>query len=221
MNTGFDDMISTTSGGLGMEGLVAFLLAFGFIIIILLLILFAFWIIALIARWKLFVKAGEAGWKALIPIYNDIVLSKIAGISGWWVGSAFLALIPLVIILVMFELSATSVLSSLFSGMLQLLFYAYIGFVYIYLHMKLAPKFGMSPVFGVLMAIPLWSDMTLPIMYMILGFGKAEYQGLGGVPTANDGYAKQMEDYNKAYAKYEEDVKKYNEEIARQDTDKK
>lgn len=45
------------------------------------------------AFWKIFTKAGEEGWKAIIPIYNMIVLLKIVGKPGWWF---FLFLIPIV-----------------------------------------------------------------------------------------------------------------------------
>lgn len=31
-----------------------------------------------VAYWKIFTKAGEAGWKSLIPIYNGYVLGNIA-----------------------------------------------------------------------------------------------------------------------------------------------
>jgi len=58
------------------------------------------WIIALVftalmvaAGWKIFIKAGEPGWAALIPIYNVIVLLKIAGKPAWWI---ILLLIPVV-----------------------------------------------------------------------------------------------------------------------------
>jgi uncharacterized membrane protein YoaK (UPF0700 family) len=47
--------------------------------------------------WKVFAKAGEPGWAAIIPIYNVIVFLKIAGRPWWWV---FLLLIPLVNIIV-------------------------------------------------------------------------------------------------------------------------
>ena len=43
--------------------------------------------------WKTFVKAGEPGWACIIPIYNIIVLLKIAGRPLWWF---ILLLIPLV-----------------------------------------------------------------------------------------------------------------------------
>jgi len=41
-------------------------------------------IIIIAAMWRVFEKAGEAGWKALIPIYNLYVLVAIAGKPWWW-----------------------------------------------------------------------------------------------------------------------------------------
>ena len=35
-----------------------------------LFIYFAILVVVLVAQWKLFSKAGEAGWKCLIPFYN-------------------------------------------------------------------------------------------------------------------------------------------------------
>jgi hypothetical protein len=45
------------------------------------------------AVWKIFTKAGEPGWAAIVPIYNLIVLMRIAGKPAWWF---LLVLIPLV-----------------------------------------------------------------------------------------------------------------------------
>ncbi len=45
------------------------------------------------ALWKIFQKAGEPGWAAIVPIYNLVVLLKIAGKPAWWV---LLMLIPIV-----------------------------------------------------------------------------------------------------------------------------
>ena len=53
-------------------------------------------VISLIAMWKIFTKAGEAGWKAIIPIYNIVTLFKIAGISPWFVLGYLAAIIPFV-----------------------------------------------------------------------------------------------------------------------------
>lgn len=41
-------------------------------------------IIAIIAWWKIFEKAGEKGWKALIPVYNTYILFKICGLKNWF-----------------------------------------------------------------------------------------------------------------------------------------
>jgi Family of unknown function (DUF5684) len=61
------------------------LCACGFELIVLALI-FASW-------WKIFDKAGEPGWAAIVPIYNMIVMCRIAGKPEWWV---LLLLIPFV-----------------------------------------------------------------------------------------------------------------------------
>ena len=37
------------------------------------------------SMWKIFSKAGQPGWAAIIPIYNFIVWCKIVGRSAWWV----------------------------------------------------------------------------------------------------------------------------------------
>ena len=51
----------------------------------------------LAAMWKVFTKAGQPGWAAIIPIYNLVVLAQIAGKPVWWV---LLMLIPIVNIVV-------------------------------------------------------------------------------------------------------------------------
>jgi hypothetical protein len=54
---------------------------------------FAFVILMIAALWKVFTKAGQPGWAAIIPIVNTYFLCKVAGRPGWWV---ILMLIPLV-----------------------------------------------------------------------------------------------------------------------------
>jgi hypothetical protein len=57
------------------------------------LIYVAFIVLYLVAGWVVYTKAGEQGWKSLIPIYNWYVLLKIVGRPGWWL---ILYLIPFV-----------------------------------------------------------------------------------------------------------------------------
>jgi hypothetical protein len=50
-------------------------------------------VLMIAGMWKVFAKAGEPGWAAIIPIYNVIVMLKIAGKPAWWF---ILFLIPVV-----------------------------------------------------------------------------------------------------------------------------
>ncbi len=45
------------------------------------------------SSWAIFSKAGEAGWKSLIPIYGAVVMLRIVGRPWWWV---LLLAVPLV-----------------------------------------------------------------------------------------------------------------------------
>src|SRR5262245_30646544 len=42
-------------------------------------------IVMLVGVWRVFEKAGEPGWAAIIPIYNLVVLLKITGYPIWFI----------------------------------------------------------------------------------------------------------------------------------------
>lgn len=48
------------------------------------------------AMWKVFEKAGQPGWAAIIPIYNIYIMTKIGGKPGWWVLMMFLPVINII-----------------------------------------------------------------------------------------------------------------------------
>jgi hypothetical protein len=73
--TGID---SSAAAGIGIVGTIIYL---------------AFIVFAVVVMWKVFVKAGQPGWAAIIPIYNIYVWLKVAGRPGWWL---ILMLIPFV-----------------------------------------------------------------------------------------------------------------------------
>ncbi|HVB90754.1 MAG TPA: DUF5684 domain-containing protein [Acidimicrobiales bacterium] len=60
---------------------------------VLLIIYLAVIVFEIAAFWRMFVKAGQPGWAAIIPIYNYYIMLKIIGRPGWWL---ILFLIPLV-----------------------------------------------------------------------------------------------------------------------------
>jgi hypothetical protein len=47
--------------------------------------------------WKVFAKAGQPGWAAIVPIFNMYALCKVAGRPGWWTLLMFLPAVNLVI----------------------------------------------------------------------------------------------------------------------------
>lgn len=75
----------------GSEMLAFALLGGGLLIILLIIASF----------WKVFVKAGQAGWKSLIPFYNIYVLLQIAGCPSWWLLMFFLPVVNIYFMVVM------------------------------------------------------------------------------------------------------------------------
>lgn len=49
------------------------------------LIYLAIIVVMIASFWKIFDKAGEPGWAAIVPIYNVVVLLKIVGRPVWWI----------------------------------------------------------------------------------------------------------------------------------------
>lgn len=52
----------------------------------LLVVILVMYVLLIIANWKIFTKAGEAGWASLVPIYNGYVLFKISwDVKYFWI----------------------------------------------------------------------------------------------------------------------------------------
>lgn len=49
-------------------------------------------------QWRVYAKAGQPGWAAIIPIYNIVVLLEMTGKPVWWI---ILFLIPIVNLIIM------------------------------------------------------------------------------------------------------------------------
>ncbi|MDF1563660.1 MAG: DUF5684 domain-containing protein [Deltaproteobacteria bacterium] len=74
--------------------------------IVVLLIQLAIAVLMIASMWKIFVKAGQPGWAAIVPIYNAVVLLQVAGKPIWWIVLFFIPLVNFVIaILVMVALA--------------------------------------------------------------------------------------------------------------------
>ena len=93
---------------------------------IFLVLYFAFIIFLVASIWKIFTKAGQPGWAALVPIYNLVVLLQVVGRPIWWI---VLMLIPLVN-LVIFIMVAIDLAKSFGKGAGFGIGLAFLGFIF-------------------------------------------------------------------------------------------
>lgn len=69
-------------------------------------VVIALLVLTIVASWKIYTKAGKAGWASLIPIYNTVVMFQIVGLNpwllcillvpfvGWIAGIVFVIMVP-------------------------------------------------------------------------------------------------------------------------------
>ena len=57
-------------------------------------------VLMIISQWKLFTKAGEPGWAAIVPLYNTYVLFKISWGNGWFFLLLLIPIVNLVILII-------------------------------------------------------------------------------------------------------------------------
>lgn len=143
----FNDL-ANVGAGLAVFFIILFIIALGLAIFL------------IVAECKLFKKAGESWWKALIPFYNTWIEGKIAGLAWWWCP----------IIIGVAALTTCKSLSFLSFALVVISF----NFNY-----NIAKKFGKSNGFAVLLTL-------LPIIGIpILAFGSDKYNA--GIKTDKNG----------------------------------
>jgi hypothetical protein len=65
-------------------------------------------IVEIIAMWHMFTKAGQPGWAVFIPIYNVIVLLRVAAKPWWWLFLLWVPLLNIVIAIIIWANVATN-----------------------------------------------------------------------------------------------------------------
>lgn len=74
--------------------------------IVLILIYLAFIVFMIASIWKVFTKAGQPGWAAIVPIYNYVILLEIIKKPMWWIVLLLIPIVNIVIlIIIMVELA--------------------------------------------------------------------------------------------------------------------
>lgn len=130
--------------------MMAFLLIFFFIFFL----AGAVYVINSIALAKMFKKAGVEGWKAWIPICNQVFLCQIVGVSPWWI------LITYIIGTILYVIPYAGILSTAATIYFNVL-----------LSISTARSYGKQDSFGILLFF------FTPICYLILAFDGSQYVG--------------------------------------------
>lgn len=87
------------------------------------------WVLSIVAMWKIFEKAGEPGWKSIIPIYSAYELCRIAGRNGLWVLGLLVPFVNLIIWLVIAIDLAKHFGKDTVYGVVALWLFAIVGFL--------------------------------------------------------------------------------------------
>jgi len=65
--------------------------------LVIMVIYIAVIVLVVVGIWKVFTKAGQPGWAAIVPIYNVIVLLQVAGKPIWWIVLFFIPFVNFII----------------------------------------------------------------------------------------------------------------------------
>lgn len=118
-----------------------------------------------IASWKLFKKVGIPGYKSLIPIYNEYLILKIAGMNGLWL---IVAYSPFII---------DSINNNFKDRLPDYIYIIFIVFTILAIIFNIIRSIKLSKAFdrGILFMIGMFFFPT--IFEIILGIGRSQYIG--------------------------------------------
>lgn len=135
------------------------------------------WILTIIASWKIFKKAGEPGWKAIIPIYNLYIMYKIVGMAGWFWANVVITIVMCVVLSVsgynpsvMDDAQLTAYFSNnlgvVIGLVLCMIFAIVVQVLYSY---RMSKAFGHGAGYAIgLFFLPF-------IFWLVIGFGQSKY----------------------------------------------
>lgn len=115
-------------------------------------------VVCIVANWKIYTKAGEPGWKCLIPIYNQYILFKVTwDVKFFWV---WVGIYVVNMIVAFLEVPFVGVI---------------LGIAMVVV--SVAQLHKMSKAFGHDVGFTLGLVFLNPIFMLILAFGSSEYIG--------------------------------------------
>lgn len=123
------------------------------------------YVLQAIGLWKMFTKAGEAGWKAIVPFYNIYILFKLT-----WQANMFW-------VLILCALGGALLFSlAMWNGLIMLAYISY-ALTFVAGLIKAVLCYNISLAYGHGLGYFIGLYLIDPIFIMILGFGKSQYIG--------------------------------------------
>ena len=118
-------------------------------------------VLLIVAGWRIFEKAGEAGWKIFIPVYNAYTYFKISNnVTTFWV-YLVLSVITVIVCSILSAVSVVteSVMPAYIANILMMLFYIAAAVISIIQCNKLSKAFGCGVGFtiGLILLNPIFS----------------------------------------------------------------
>ena len=136
---------------------------------------FVYYILLVIAGWKVFKKAGEKGWKSLIPIYNTYIFYKIVGMKKWFYIMLIAALAVSVITSLMgFDSNNPQVYENL-TGTNLIAFLMLMAVTILAIFVSVVYAMRTSKAFGHGVGFAIGLILLQSIFLLILGFGSSKY----------------------------------------------
>lgn len=142
-------------------------------------------IMLVIAGWKIFKKAGEPGWKILIPFCNIYVYLKILNLKNWfWFMLALDVLLLVSCIACKFDLylvmtgdanQVEAYLNSYDFGANPMVIISFVLFTVYSIILSILSAYRLSKVFGHGIGFTIGNLFLPEIFWLILGFGKSKY----------------------------------------------
>lgn len=126
----------------------------------------AFYVLYVIGCWKAFAKAGEPGWKSLIPVYNQYIQFRLV-----WNTTAFWLTLALGVASGTLQSMANNYPDAAWLTILVTLVSIAAFVVYVMLNLRIAKAYGKGTGFGI-------GLIVFPYIFMIiLGWGNSVYAG--------------------------------------------
>lgn len=116
-----------------------------------------YYVLYVIGAWQMYKKAGEAGWKAIIPVYNAYILYKIS----WQTLLFWITLLLAIIVYILSAVSAPQWIGSIISIAMFV--------IDIMLQYRISKSYGHG------VGFTLGLIFLNPIFIMILGLGSSTY----------------------------------------------